>query len=162
MTNSREDLLRARIKALEATDPNGVVTPRKLWESALDPADPLHEFFEWDDQEAAASWRDHQARNYISSVRVTIVTETVEIRVPEYVRDQQQPPDRQGYVSLQRVKTSEDRSRETVLAEFRRADACLTRARAVAAALQLEEEIDKIRNPLPRLLQALEPAADSH
>jgi len=93
---------------------------------------------------------------------VTIVTETVEIRVPEYVRDQQQPPDRQGYVSLQRVKTSEDRSRETVLAEFRRADACLTRARAVAAALQLEEEIDKIRNPLHRLLQALEPAADSH
>ena len=43
----------------------GTVTPEQLLEAASSKRSPLHDAFEWDDEEAANNWRVHQARQML-------------------------------------------------------------------------------------------------
>lgn len=51
------------------------LTPQLVVEVARDPANPLHDRFEWDDSVAGEKYRLSQARQLIRSVRVTEVVE---------------------------------------------------------------------------------------
>lgn len=48
----------------------GALRPRRVWQEATPDDHPLHPHFEWDDAEAAKSYRDDQARALIRSIRV--------------------------------------------------------------------------------------------
>lgn len=48
-----------------AEEGDGVLTPESVVEAARVKSCPLHKCFEWDDSEAAAAWRLHQARNLL-------------------------------------------------------------------------------------------------
>ena len=48
------------------------LTAENLLETAKNPKSPLHEFFDWDDSEAANKWRLAQARILINEVKVII------------------------------------------------------------------------------------------
>lgn len=47
-----------------------VITPKEVVNRAANPRSPLHKFFEWDDNVAAARYREWQARNLICSVYI--------------------------------------------------------------------------------------------
>lgn len=50
----------------------GGLTPDAVVNAAADPKHPMHNHFEWDDTEAAESWRRQQARMLIARVRVIV------------------------------------------------------------------------------------------
>lgn len=129
----------------------GCITPDMVVEAARNPASPLHEHFTWDIREAARErWRE-QARALIRAVRVEVTTTDFTYRVPVFVRDPVVPENIQGYVSLGRLRTDEELAREALVAEFARAAAVLARARAIAAALGLADEIEEVRERVLRL-----------
>jgi hypothetical protein len=51
----------------------GALRPADVVRAARSRRNPLHQFFEWDDTQAAAQYRLEQARHLIRSVRVTII-----------------------------------------------------------------------------------------
>src|SRR5210317_675994 len=86
---TRHDLkkkARAEIEKM-AKRRRGKITPQQVLEAARNESSPLHSFFDWDDDVAAESWRLHQARTLIKSVKVEIITETTRIKAVGFVRD---------------------------------------------------------------------------
>ena len=66
------------------------------------------------------------------------------MRTVGYVRDPQADADQQGYVETASLIGDEERSRAVLVAEFSRAAAALRRARELALALEMEDEIDAV------------------
>lgn len=59
------------VKVLKSIEKDmGVITPKSVVSRAMIPDCPLHKYFEWDDTEAAARYREQQARQLIRSVSV--------------------------------------------------------------------------------------------
>jgi hypothetical protein len=129
----------------------GKLTPGLVVDAAKSKDSPLHPFFTWDVKKAAAERLLDQARSLIRSVTVEITTTQFSMRAPVYVRDPEAPGNVQGYTSLSRLRTDEDLAREVITSEFARASAILTRAKAIAAALSLEGEIESVRSQLDEL-----------
>lgn len=130
---------------------DGRVTPKLVVDTARDKKSPLHPYFEWDDRKAGEVYRLDQARTLIRSVVITQEPEIVrDLRVPNFVRDPDQPPDKQGYISIARVRSDEDAARAVLLNEFGYAASALQRARNVAAALDLEGEVGDIISRVER------------
>ena len=62
----------------------------------------------------------------------------------------------QGYSTLSRLRSDKDAARDAVVAEFVRASAALSRAKAIAAALDLENEIDELRDRIDAFRHIIE------
>lgn len=60
------------IKEILSIEKKEGLTAETLLESAKNNKSSLHDFFEWDDTEAAEKWRLVQARNVINEVRVVV------------------------------------------------------------------------------------------
>jgi len=71
----------------------GLLQPATVVEYAEDPKSPLHDYFDWDDTEAARKWRLHQARNLI---RVCI----------EYRQVGEEPREFKVFVSLRQDRSN--------------------------------------------------------
>lgn len=143
MSSPERDAIRDRLHVL-ALDGGGRLTPDAVVADAADPNSPLHDAFEWDDSKAAQAYRIEQARVLIRSVEVTIRTDVTILRAPFYVRDPQAGDNEQGYVPVASLRTQKDLAREVAVAEFSRAAHYLRRARAVARALDVEGDIDRL------------------
>lgn len=137
---------------------NGRLEPSAVVDDARSEDSPLHELFEWDDSAAAERFREHQARNIIASVRVVIETQERNVRVPAYVHDPLLPNGEQGYASIWQVKRDDDAVTGLLVEEFKRARACLARARNLATALNMAHEIDALINDVDALRQRVSPA----
>lgn len=59
----------------------GVATPEAVVLAAQSKDSPLHEFFEWDDSEAAAKFRLVQAGALIRRVKLTVIRASVETKI---------------------------------------------------------------------------------
>lgn len=154
---------RAAQRALQALADRyqGLLTPELVVEAARDPTSELHGFFTWDDAEAAIQHRLAEARSLIRSVKVEVRLDRVTVQAPFFVRDPATPAKVQGYASLGRLKTDTDLAREAVLAEFARASSALQRARALAAALDLAEEVTTLADRLDVVRAAVANGAGS-
>lgn len=148
-------VLVARLAALEKS--NGTAEARALWQSAKAKTDPLHDAFEWDNNVCGDLYRDEQARRLIRSVTIEVINETRVISAPAYVRDPSRPADEQGYKSITALRKDEDLSREVLVAEFKRAIACMERARTVAEALDLGNAVDDIVKQIDAMKRRLDP-----
>ena len=73
---------------LETTQ--GVLTAKAVLKVAQDRDNPLHEYFEWDDTEAAEKYRLSQAENLIRRVKIEVTIDETKVRVVRYVSVQ--PP----------------------------------------------------------------------
>lgn len=146
MQNEVTDALRAL-----ADQNNGRLTPDLVVEAARNSQSPLHRCFTWDLKQAAHERWLYQARELIRSIRVEVTTTEFKVRVPAFIRDPAAAAGVQGYVSLDRLRTDEDLSREAVVAEFMVASAALERAKAVAKALGMSEEIEEVRERIVHL-----------
>jgi hypothetical protein len=120
---------------------SGNLNPADVVEDARDPASPLHDFFEWDDDVAAQQWRLSQARLLIRRVKIQVTVRDIPMDVARYVRN----PDEPGtYSDIVRVRGDEDRSRRTVIDEMNRVAKAAKRARALAAVLGTVEQVEEI------------------
>lgn len=120
---------------------NGNLREQDVVDDARDPASPLHDFFEWDDDVAAQQYRLSQARLLIRRVKIQVTVHEVPMDVARYVRD----PDEPGqYASIIRVRNDADRSRRTVIDEMNRVAKAAKRARAIAAVLGTVQQVDEI------------------
>lgn len=149
-----------RLKEL-ATAGGGRLTPQAVVDDAKDESSPLHGHFTWDiDKAAAERWLD-QARTLIRSVEITFRTETVVVRVPYFVRDPEAGPKEQGYISVKAVRTESDLAREVLVQEFSRVADLMRRARVLAKALQLDEEVGAMVDSIVELRDRVA-ALDTH
>ena len=135
-------LIRVRLAKILAVE--GTLTPDAVLKDAKSPKSPLHEEFEWDDSVAGHQYRVSQARDLIARVRVEIETTTRQIRVPAYVRDPDAATGEQGYVSVVSLKNDRAKALDVLRNEAERTAALLQRTRDLAAALDLEAELDPI------------------
>lgn len=144
MQDRREMKEEARARLVEMAEANdGKLTPEQVVEEARNPESPLHGYFEWDVEKAAAQhWLD-QARSIIRSVTVNIKTETRTVRSVGFVRDPTMEAGRQGYMLVRRVRTEEDWARDALVDEFKRVGSALKRARTLAVALGLGDQIER-------------------
>lgn len=142
MTEKITDAVRTRLAELER---DGRLTPADVVEDAKNDDSPLHKLFEWDTDKAAYNNWLHTARVIIKSVRYIPVEETVTtIRAPQYVRDPDAAPKSQGYISVGELRSDPVTARASLRLEFGRVESALGRARSVAVALGLEQEIEAL------------------
>jgi hypothetical protein len=137
-------------------DRAGRLTPDMVVEDAKKKSSPLHAEFEWDVRKAAAAHWVDRAREIIASVTVVIRTNKVDVRSPAYVRDPSCASHEQGYVSVDRLRTDQDASRIALMAEFSRVGDYLRRARNLAVALELHEDVDRIISGVAALRSRVE------
>jgi hypothetical protein len=129
----------AILQEIEAT--RGKVSAEYVVEAARDPDHPWHDRIDWDDTSAGQHWRLMQARALIRSVRYERRTETRVLHSPAYVRDPDAAADEQRYISVASLRNDEDRARAVLITEFQRVASALRRAREIADAVNLADEV---------------------
>lgn len=106
----------------QLADPHGNLDPATVVDAATPATSPLHDYFTWDDGEAADKWRLDEARQLIRRVRITVIPQpdTPPIRVRAFVSvDGAGENETRAYRPLADV-ANDDELRERVLAEARR------------------------------------------
>lgn len=154
------EAIRERLAEIEAAN-DGRLTPAAVVADAKDPSSPLHDCFQWDVDKAAYQHWLEQARDLITSVRITVRTETTKVSAVYYVRDPSSDPSQQGYVSVTKLRSDTDLARDALVNEFSRVADHLRRARALAAALEAADEVDALLQSVVGLRQRFQepPAA---
>ena len=137
----------------------GVLRPSDVVEDARDPSSPLHELFEWNVDDAAYEFWLQTARKIIASVKVNIVTETIALKAPAYVRDPRMHGREQGYIATASVKTDRDVALEVLSAEVTNILSALRRARNVATALDMDDELNALMDQFMDMQIRLKQAA---
>lgn len=143
----------------EICDRNGRLTPDLVVADAKRKDSPLHGEFTWDLRKAAKSYWIEQARRLIASVTVIVHTNHSEVRSVAYVRDPSCASGEQGYVSVIRLRTDQEASRLALIAEFSRVGDYLRRARMLAAALELGDEVERLIVGVAQLRSRIEHAS---
>ena len=116
------ELVKQRLRAIAARN-NGTLTPQQVVDDARDPGSPLHGLFEWDAHKGHEAHLLNQARAVIRSVKVTVLRSETTFKSPLYVRNPELGRREAGYVSITRLRTDAELSRERVVAEFAAATA---------------------------------------
>jgi len=142
-----------------AAENNGLLTPDHVVDAARNNASPLHRWFQWDNDAAAHMYRVEQARHLIRSVRVDVTTSHHTVRVPAFVRDPECERGEQGYIAIRGLANDADKARDVVVAEFARALSALNRARAVAEALGIEDQVDAVSAQIRRVSYSVQEGA---
>jgi len=152
------DIVKKRLEFIARTN-GGVLRPVDVVEDAKDPDSPLHELFNWDVEEAALEHWIHTARTIIARVKINITTETIVLKAPAYVRDPTLHGREQGYRETVSLRTDKDMAREVIAGEVQNVISALRRARNVAAALEMETEIDRLMEEFLDMRMRLKEAA---
>jgi hypothetical protein len=141
-----------RLLWLEKRD--GVLMPDAVIEDARNPKSPLHEEFEWNLKVAALRHWVDRARELIRAVRLEIRTTYHKISAIGFLHDPSLPPQVAGYKSIHSLRQSKVEARAALRQECLRASASLRRAREVAVALNLENEVEAILASVMQLIRA--------
>lgn len=129
------------------------LTPDDVVEEAADLASPLHHFFEWDNNEAAARFRLIQAAGLIRSVKVRVTrtkgNEEEDLTIRAWVAAHAAAPDLEdvpdGYMPEAEVRTNPE-LREALLRQMRRdVTAAQRRYRHLTEYWELLDELSKQR-----------------
>jgi hypothetical protein len=160
-TTIRADKTEVLDRLRELADANGGrLKPQDVVDDARDEASPLHAYFTWDVEKAAAErWLD-QARTLIRSVEVTFRTDITVVRAPYFVRDPAAGPKVPGYVAVKALRTESDLAREAIVNEFSRVADLMRRAQNLAKALQLEEEVGALVSQVVELRDRVAASAE--
>ncbi len=138
----KDSEIRLILASIEKND--GTITPDAVVEAAKPKDHPLHSYFEWKNTTAGHLYRVEQARALIARVRMRVDTNVREIRAPLYVRDPDKPTKEQGYVSLPKLVTDAERAGRAMMQEVLYARAALNRARNIADALGLADDVEAL------------------
>jgi hypothetical protein len=111
------------------------LTEDSVIEAARDPANALHEYFEWDDEKAANAYRIEQARRLIRSSRFPREVDHIEIRSVAYIRDPRCGAREQGYVPIDALRARRAQALQALDNELQRVESSARRAQAILEAL---------------------------
>lgn len=134
----------AQERALEELDRDGHTTAEEVVDAARPEDHILHDLFEWRNELAAESYRLDQARGYLHRLRLRYVRNLIEYRVPVYVRDPDASPKEQGYVRTKLLLNDEDKAMAALRNEIDAVSSRIARARAIAYALGLAVECERM------------------
>jgi hypothetical protein len=143
MNQAKRDAVTKRLAEIEQQY-GGRLTPEAVVEDASNAESPLNELFEWDDGVAAHQYRLHQARLVITSIEVEVTTSTSTVSVAYYTRDPACSGGEQGYRSVVSLRSEQESSRKALIDAFTVVNGHLERARNLAVALDLENEVAQI------------------
>ena len=92
---------------------DGIILAEDVLKDARDDGSPLHDFFEWDDSEAAEHWRLNQARYLLRSIHVVLKNDEGEEEQTRFTYNVTDTPDDDGegqrvYCTIQRVLTDDE------------------------------------------------------
>lgn len=156
MASENRKAIVERIQQLaDAND--GRITPDIVIKDARNKSSPLHSEFEWDIRKAASLYLLDQARALIASVEVIIRSSNIDVRCPAYIRDPSVDSKRQGYISVDKLRTQEDQARDALIKEFERVSSMLVRARTLAMALDLDQDVERIIQGVAELRGRIQP-----
>lgn len=126
----------------------GEFTPDDMLAEAKKKSSPFHQYFAergaFDPKVAMLEHGRNIARDLFAKFRFTIKSETHTHHVPEFVKNPKVESNKQGYIAIAKVKKDPDLAREVMVREFRCAASALSRARAVAVALNLSDEVEDL------------------
>ena len=134
---------------------DGQLTPQALVAAAKPKSSPLHALFDWSDKRAAAKYRLVQARRIIRRHEFTIISDTRILVAPYAVRDPDVSAREQGYVRTVTLRDDREKAKAALHDELGRIAALLTRARALADALGIIGDIERLESELARLQRGL-------
>lgn len=137
---AKKEEVRKRLDELEEDD--GFLDLEVVIDAARNPEDILHEYFTWDDAQAAHERRRDQARHLIASVRYVETTTRVELAAKKYVTGERITK-RAGYYSLDHVKQNEEFVNSVLNDELKRARGAVDRALAVADVLGVKDKLEE-------------------
>lgn len=93
---------------------NGMLNPKDVVREASNLKSPLHNWFDWNDDEAGEKWRLHQARILINHIKVTIIFNGTEKQYKKYLNVRVNGEDSRMYVSAENVSRNPN-MREQIL-----------------------------------------------
>jgi len=138
MTSIKE----AAVYVTELERENGELSVDDVINRAAPEDSPLHSFFEWDDAVCGVEHRRNQARQLIRRIKIEVTIHDVPLQVVRYVRDMANQD--HGYRHILRVKDDVDAARDSLIDEIMRVEKAARRARAVAAVLGTEDDVQRI------------------
>jgi DNA-directed RNA polymerase subunit L len=151
---TKRELVRNAI--LELADANGHIDRRAVFEAARSPNSVLHSEFEWDGEAAILELGLQRASELIRVIKIEVVVDSHKIVAPYYINH---PSDSKNgvYVPLAGVKDDATIKQGVLINEVSRIESAIKRARAIAGALDLENEFDammsSVNNIRSRLLE---------
>lgn len=137
-----DDAVIEALQRIAKDDEDGLIQPPAVVEAAKDPDSPLHQFFEWDDTEAALQFRLEQARKLITRVRIRI--EEPESLMWNVRIKQSDGSERRGYVTTARAKADPDLYTQVIEDAKRAILAYRNRLSAFPAAKELVAQLDQV------------------
>lgn len=123
-----------------ADENGGILRPSDVVRAAKDPANVMHDYFEWDNDKAGDLYRLEQAREIIRSVQFTKITDERIYRFPVFVRDPYTEQRTQGYARTLDVATDEERAKDVLRNELAQIHARVVRARTLSIAMGIDGE----------------------
>lgn len=157
-TKAEREAVQKRLQEIEDAH-GGRLTPADVVADARDLKSPLHRYFTWDVRKAAERYWLDEARELITSLKVVVRVERQQVSTIFYVKDPSCERGQQGYISYDRLRTESDLAREAIVNEFARAADMLRRARQLAKALELHNEVDKLVTDVVGLAKRVEAGA---
>ena len=136
-------LIGERIDLIRQNNPHGICSTVDYVTDAVDEASPLHPTIEWDDTAAAWSWRNHQARMVMTSIRLVIDGKVD--RAPAFVSISIVTDDgvSRGYMATREIQ-SKDLFDQAIDEAKRQIKALRVRYRAIDALQPVWEVVDQI------------------
>lgn len=122
-------------------DANGQLDLERVVEVARDPANPLHSRFEWDDSKCGIRFRIEQARQLVRELRIPVRIGAQVVHAPAYVPAVMTARPN-VYERLDTIEPRSVKARQLMLDELTRVAGQLNRSRTIAAALDVEDELN--------------------
>jgi len=152
MSKRRGDVKAEAARVAELVEQRGgVITCEQYVREASSPSSPLHPFLDWDSKRASHKYRLLQARARLRRIKYVVHTDTTSIRTVAYVHKPTLPAGVGGYMRLLDVRGDADEAGALLRVEFTRAGAMLRRARSLAVAVDMVDELDVVVEQIDRL-----------
>ena len=145
-----------QIAFVRSFERDGRLNPVEVLAAAKQPDSPIHELYDWNLARAAEQQWMAVTREIVRAVRIEVRTTQYVLQAPFYVRDVTVAP-RSGYVSLPRLRVEPNAAEDVLRREVERVRSQLQRARAIAAALGREGEIDDLLLRVGSLISSINP-----
>lgn len=147
----KKDVVERELSALY--EKNGKLTAEIVIQEAKQKTHPLHEFFTWDNKEAAINFRLEEARMMIRTVKITINTGVTNVTVRKYVNirttetDQVNPYGKKSeYTEIKDVLNDEEKKQMMFVQAVSELNAFRNKYHSLQIFERLFAEIDNIIN----------------
>jgi hypothetical protein len=134
----------AKHEILMRLERDRMLTPAAVVAEAQSPDSPLHNDFTWDVNEAAQMTWLAQARDLISSFRVSLIINKKTFHVQEFVESPTKPEREQGYTSISTIRSSKMLAREFMERELSIANSYVSKTVEFSKVLGLQDRVETL------------------